>query len=257
MNPEYIECIDFLGIRVSVLTTDETIQKILKFALAGRRKIITYLNAHCVNVAFADQDYKKILNSADIVHADGMSIVWTSRLLGKPLPGKIYAPDFFNRLIEESIRHNISFYFLGGRAGIVRKAVENLRKTFPSAEIKGSHNGYLDYEEERKVINEINKLKPNILIIGMGVPKQEKWVYAHLNELNVNLCWMVGALDNLSGALKRPPKWMSDICLAWLFRLLQEPKRLWKRYLIGNPVFIYNVLKFMFIKMFQIKCIPS
>jgi len=245
MNLQNTGCIDFLGIKVSVLTIDDIAKEILRFALTGRHKIITYLNAHCVNISFNDEDYKRILNLADIVYADGKSIVWASFLLKKVLPERFTSIEYFDRLIGEFIKYNISFYFLGCKADIVIKVVENLKKTFHDVKIKGFHNGYFDHEEERKVINEINKLRPHILMVGMGVPKQEKWVYKHLSELDVNLCWIVGGtLDNLSGVLKRPPKWMSNTGFAWLYRLFQEPKRLRRRYLIGNLIFIYNVLKF-------------
>jgi N-acetylglucosaminyldiphosphoundecaprenol N-acetyl-beta-D-mannosaminyltransferase len=108
--------------------------------------------------------------------------------------------------------------------------------------IVGSRDGFFD-EAEEDAVREINKLKPNILMVGMGTPKQEKWIYNHLNELDVNLCWGVGAaFEWLSGYRKRAPRWMVECGFEWLYRLYQQPKRLWKRYLVGNLVFIYHVL---------------
>lgn len=237
--------IDFLGIRVNVLTRDELVEKILEFALLGKRKIITYLNAHCVNVAFSYGEYKEILNLSDIVHADGIGVVWASRFLGKPLPERVNISDFSNKLFKKVIEKNISLYFLGGKATVVQKAVKNLKERWPAIKISGQHHGYFTDEEEKEIIKEINIVRPNILIVGMGIPKQEKWIFKHLDELEANLCWAAGSgmFDNVSGALKESPRWMAHIGLEWLHRFFQDPMRLWKRYLIGNPIFIYHVFE--------------
>lgn len=235
--------INFLGIKVSVLTADELVEKILEFALFGKHKMITYLDANCVNVSFNDTGYRKILNQADIVHADGMGVVWASRFLGKALPERVNPMDSFDELIDMSTKRGISFYLLGGKLDVVQNAVDKLKNKFPNLKIVGFHHGYFD-KEENEVIEEINRLKPNILMVGMGVPKQERWIYKHLDRLEVNLCLAVGGMfDILSGSLKKAPRWMIDGGLEWLYRLYQEPKRLWRRYLIGNFIFAYHILK--------------
>ena len=133
---------------------------------------------------------------------------------------------------------------MGGKPDVVQKAAVELEKRFPGLEISGFHHGFFNEREESGIIKEINFLKPNILMVGLGVPKQEKWVRRHLNELDVNLCWGVGAaFDWLSGQRKRAPRWMVSCGFEWAHRLYQEPKRLMRRYLIGNPVFIYHILK--------------
>ena len=235
--------IDFLGIKVSVLTTDEIIEKILEFTLSGNHKMITYLNAHCVNVSFADPEYKNILNAANIVYADGISIVWGSKLLGKPLPERLTDLDFFDILAKDAAKKDISFYFLGGRPKVAELAADKLRERFPNLNIVGIHHGYFTESEEENFIKEINLLEPKILLVGMGVPKQEKWIHNHLDELRVNLCWAIGTFDGLAGLFQRAPSWMLEAGLEWLYRLYQEPKRLWRRYLIGNFIFIYRVFE--------------
>ena len=130
---------------------------------------------------------------------------------------------------------------MGGKSHIVKKTEEALKGE--GLKIIGSKNGFFDKTEEKEIIREINILKPDILMVGMGVPKQEKWIDRHLQELDVNLCWALGAaFDWLSGQRKRAPRWMIKCGFEWIHRLYQQPKRLWKRYLIGNLVFIYYVL---------------
>jgi len=237
--------LDFLGIKINILTKNGLVEKILEFALSGKRKTITYLNAHCVNVAFNDREYKKLLNLSDIIHADGMSIIWASLFLGRPLPERVNISDFSDKLFKKMIEKRINLYFLGSKEEVVRRAVENLRKKYRLISVVGFHHGYFTDLEEKEIIKEINGLRPNILIIGMSVPKQEKWIFKHLNELEVNLYWSAGSgmFDNLSGSVKDAPRWMAHIGLEWLHKLCQEPGRLWKRYLIGNFLFVHRVLE--------------
>lgn len=236
--------VDLSGVKVDPLTKNELVNKILEFSEIGKHKMITYLNAHCLNIALKDEEYKKIVNLTDVVHADGISVVLALKFLGKFLPERVNIFDFFDSLFTEIANRRLGLYFLGGKETAVRKAVDNLKKKFPSIKVLGFHNGYFEDSEEEEIIDEINILKPNILIIGMGIPKQEKWTYYHLNKMEVNLCWIAGnaMFDNLSGALKIPPKWVSRVGFQWLYRLFQEPKRLWRRYLIGNLIFVCHVL---------------
>jgi len=236
--------IDFLGIKIDALTKDRFVEKILEFALFGKCKMITYLDANCVNVYFKDTEYRKILGQADIIHADGMGVVWASRFLGSPLPQRINPMDFFDEWVDITTKKGITFYLLGGKPDAIQNAVDRLKNRFLNLEIVGFHHGYFDKEEDKIIIEDINKLRPNILLVGMSVPRQEKWIHKHLDKLEVNLCFAVGGMfDILSGSFKKAPGWMREMGLEWLYRLYQEPKRLWRRYLIGNFIFIYRVLR--------------
>ena len=224
---------------------DEIVGKVLEFAAKGSPRFITYLNAHCLNVSFNDREYKKILKSADLVYAGGQGIVWASRFLGRPLPERVNILDFFDKLAGQLIDRKISIYLLGGEKNIVKNTEVVLRKK--GLDVLGARDGFFTKDEEAGVIKEINALSPDILMVGMGVPRQEKWIYSHLNELDIGLCWAVGAaFEWISGYRKRAPQWMIKLGLEWLHRLYQQPGKLCSRYVLGNFVFIYHVLSLKF-----------
>lgn len=234
--------VPFLDIGLNPLAKNDIVNILLEFAKGGRARTAFYLNANCVNISFADFEYKKILQKADLVYAGGQGVVWASRFLGAPLPERVNILDFFDSLAKELEKRQITIYLLGNKLDTVKRAEDALKSK--GLRIIGSRHGFFNKNEEAGIIKEINALQPNILIIGMGVPKQEKWIQAHIHELNINLCWAVGAaFDWLSGQRKRAPAWMTRCGLEWLHRLYQQPKELWKRYLIGNIIFLYHVLK--------------
>lgn len=233
--------IDFLGISVGSVTRRNIVDMLLYFAESNEKKLVFYLNAHCVNVAFSDKAYCFILNKADLVYAGGMGVVWASRFLGRGLFERVNILDFFDSFLREARLRKVTFYLLGNSKEIVAKTAEVF--TGNGLNIVGYRDGFFTSEEEKDIIREINTLKPNILIVGTGVPKQEKWIYEHYQELRVNLFWGVGAAFYwLSGQRKRAPQWMILCGIEWLHRLCQQPERLWKRYLIGNLFFVFRVL---------------
>ena len=240
---KFFNTTDFLGMKIGLLHRAEIINKILEFALTGRNKFITYLNAHCVNCSFSNRDYREILQKADLVYAGGQGVVWASRFIGTSLPERVNILDFFDRLLEGLREKRVTVYLLGGKPEVVRKAGEFLKRK--GLNIIGSMHGFFDEREEINVIREINELRPDILMVGMGVPKQEKWIFSHLNELQVNLCWAVGGVFRIfSGELKRAPCWISNYGLEWLYLGLQDSKRLLGRYLFGNLIFVFNILRY-------------
>lgn len=234
--------INLLGARMDALNDEEFIERIVAFASSGRRKTILYMNANNFNISFRDKEYRKIISLADLVYADGQIIVWISRLLGVPLPGRLNAADFFDKFCSRAQENKLRLFFLGGEDGAVKEAVANLKTRFQDLDISGFADGYFHHKTEEGVIEEINRVSPHVLIVGLGVPKQEKWIYEHIDNLDVNALWAVGGLFNLlSGRHKRAPLWMRKLGFEWVFRLCQEPSRLWKRYVIGNPVFLFRV----------------
>jgi len=238
--------VSILDIKINPLNRNDIVNTLLEFTKGGQPKTAFYLNAHCVNIAYSDEEYRSILNKSDMVYAGGQGVVWASRFLGEPLPERVNILDFFDLLFKGLKKQQTTIYLLGGRKEVIKKAEETLKNK--GLKIVGSRSGFFDTTEE-DIIREINFLKPDILLVGMGVPRQEKWISAHLNGLNVHLCWAVGGVFNLfAGNLKKAPRWISDCGLEWLYLGIQDPKRLFRRYLFGNIIFVYRVVKEKFNK---------
>lgn len=236
--------IDIFGVKVDNLTIEELKEDIIDFATSEVPKTIMYANANSINIAQKNREYKNIINTADIVYPDGQGVVWASRVFGNYLKERMTAADFFYQLCRKIAKKEIKLYLLGSQPGITEEVKKRLAQTFPLLNIVGTYHGYFDKEEEEGIIDTINNCRPNILLVGMGTPKQEEWIYYNRYRLNVSLCWAVGGLfDFISGKIKRAPLWMVHCHLEWLYRLCQEPKRLWRRYLIGNLIFVFLILK--------------
>jgi len=152
--------------------------------------------------------------------------------------------DYINDLAAAAVEYNLSLFLLGGTPYVVELAAKQLKELHPGIRLSGYHHGYYSEQENNSVIDKINANPPDILLLGMGVPKQEEWTKENFEKLNAKIVWMGGGfLDILSGRIKRCPQWLSKIGFEWMFRFLQEPRRLWKRYFIGNPLFVLRILK--------------
>lgn len=237
-----IELVKLFGIPIARLKLNDITNIILELIEKPGQQTIFYVNAHCLNIATRDPIYRKILQQASIVYAGGMGPILASKILGHPLLERTPTPDFIDHIFAAAIRKGWSFYLLGGEEEVVRKAAENLQKKFPKLQIVGYHHGF--FKKSDAIIKKINLLKPDIILVGMGTPLQEKWIKHYKNRINAHVFWAVGALfDVLSGKRKRAPKWFQKLGLEWTFRFLQEPRRLWKRYLFGNAHFLLTVFR--------------
>ena len=189
-----------------------------------------------------------MLNAAEVVFCDGDGVRLGARWLGHRLPTRITYADWLWELARFAEPRGYSFFFLGARPDVADRAAARLQAQFPSLRIVGTHHGFfdksIDGEENRAVLRQINEAQPNILVLGFGMPLQERWLLENWDRVEANIVLTGGAVfDYVSGELARAPRWMTDHGLEWLGRLLIEPKRLWKRYLVGNPVFLYRVLQ--------------
>ncbi|MCD6386208.1 WecB/TagA/CpsF family glycosyltransferase [Candidatus Sumerlaeota bacterium] len=237
--------INFLGIDVVNLTTAEFVDWVIERTKQRLQTFITYINAHCVNVAFRDAEYKKILRRADAVYADGQAIVQASKFLGYPLPERINAGDFFLEFCQRCAEEKLKMFLLGSDKKVAETIGKRLQSKVPELCIAGTHSGFFTPAQEPELISRINSASPDILLVGMGVPRQEKWVYKNRAQLSVPVIWCVGALfEYYAGVRARAPRWMRRCGLEWAFRLVLEPRRLWRRYLIGNPEFIARLLRY-------------
>jgi len=231
-----------LDVEIDNLTVTELLERIGQFIQEGRPHQVAYVNADSLNQSRRDRSYRAVLQKADLVYADGMGVVFASHAFAEPLKERLNAGDFLPDLCRFAREKGYSLYFLGGEEGVARQAAENLQGNYPGLRIVGWHHGFFTEAETPGLVAEIRDRKPDILLVGMGVPRQEKWIRRHLDELGVPVAWGVGALlDYSAGKFPRAPVWMRRTGLEWLFRFLLEPGRLWRRYLIGNFIFTFRL----------------
>ncbi len=239
--------VSVLGVLVNPINAGEIIRDVISRAKEQKKTLVSYVNAHNLIVANRDEHYRTLINQYDMVYPDGFGTVMAARVLGHEFPPRSTSADFFMDLFGSFAEEGVSVYLLGAKPGVMERSSERIRERYPDVNIAGLHHGYFGAEEEGAVIDEINRLRPHVLFVSTGVPHQEKWIDRNLSKLHVPVIWASGGVfDFVSGATKRAPQWMNDYGLEWLYRLIVEPKRLWRRYLIGNPVFLFLVAKYYF-----------
>lgn len=208
-----------------------------------RRTAITvmYVNVHCMNVAREDSEYARILDAADLVYCDGTGVRLGARISGQHLPARLTGADWIDDLCRLAVQRQLTLYLLGGESGSAEEAAAVLTKRYAGLRIAGTAAGF---ELNQATVLMINQTAPDILLVGMGTPTQEKWIAHYRQSLQVPVVWAVGALfDFVSGRLPRGPRILTEHGLEWLCRLAAEPRKLWRRYLIGNPAFFWRVIR--------------
>jgi exopolysaccharide biosynthesis WecB/TagA/CpsF family protein len=200
-----------------------------------------FVNAHAVNTAMEQPDYKATIATADRIYADGSGMAVAARMCGAPLIDNVNGTDLFPLLCREAIAAKTSIFLLGGKPGIAAAAAHTIAEFGMGSAIAGTHHGYFAHgsAEEDRVIGEINKSGAGIILIGMGVPLQDQWAERNAGRLDAPVIAGVGGLfDFFSGAVSRSPKFMRTAGCEWIWRLAMEPRRMGKRYLVGNVVFL-------------------
>ena len=235
------------NINVNVLTTVESINHIRENLIQKKPTNIFFLNDHGYNIAQKDAQYRTILNDADFLLNDGIGIEIGAKLFGfefkENLNGTDFIPAFFHRLNEE-MEQKYRIFLLGAKPGIAEKARVKLQEQFSNLQFVGAQDGYFKEEDTDQVIEEINQLQTDILLVGFGMPLQEMWINENRDKLNCSLVFAVGAfLDFSSGVVQRAPKLFIQLRLEWLYRMLKEPRRLWKRNVVGHLAFFYSMFK--------------
>lgn len=231
-----------LDVKCDNIGKEEAIGVILLKLKQAESLSVFFVNADCLYKSFYDAEYRNILNSADLVLPDGIGLKIAAKIFGETIPENLVGTDFAPALMERLAGHGYKVFFLGGAEGVARKAAENISGRIPEIKIAGAHSGY--FMDNGDVINKINMSGADLLFVGMGVPLQEKWISGNRDRLRPKICLGVGAFfDVLSGRIPRAPLWMRRICLEWLWRLLMEPGRLWRRYLVDGVQFFLLVLK--------------
>lgn len=210
------------------------------------KKSISFINADCLNKTFSNNEYKQTLAKADLVLPDGSGINIACNILKQKLKENVNGTDMLPHICSLSQENSFKIFLLGAKDGVALKAKEKLLEKYPNLQIVGTAHGYINHElEQTDLINKINSSKANILLVAMGAPMQEIFIEKYKNQLNSNVIIGVGGLfDFYSSNIKRAPMYLRETGFEWVYRMIQEPKRMWKRYILGNPLFIYRVLRY-------------
>jgi len=235
--------VELFGIQLHNVTQSEALQAIQAFLAGGGKHVVTTPNVDHIVRLHRDAEFAAAYQRASLVVADGMPIVWASRLLGRPLKERVAGSDLFPRLCEQAARSGRTVFLLGGLPGAAAQAAKRLSARFPSLRVVGAYGPPVGFEanpaENWRAIHLVNGARPDLLFVGLGSPKQEKWIAQHLPALEVKVALCVGAsIDFEAGLAKRAPRWMQVSGLEWLWRLLREPARLWRRYLVHDMAFL-------------------
>ncbi|MEQ8169477.1 MAG: WecB/TagA/CpsF family glycosyltransferase [Candidatus Eremiobacterota bacterium] len=236
-----MEKIDILGVSLNPVNMSESLDIIETFIKEKTPHLVVTLGTEMTMMAQKDKELKDVINNTHLVVPDTAGIVWSASVLHGKKIKKVAGIDLLQKLAERGSQKGYTFYFLGSQEGVAEKAAQNLRELYHSLNITGTHHGYFR-GKDKEVIEEIKKAKPDILIIAMGVPSQEKWAYKNLEILDVPVSIGVGgSFDVLSGKLDRAPAWMIKLNIEWLYRLYREPSRFMRMMVL--PHFVILVLK--------------
>lgn len=232
-----------LGVPVARLTAAAARQEVVRLYERDRPALVAYANAHTLNLASRDSGYRDVLRTADIVLNDGAGLAMAGRIFGRPFPENLNGSDFNPAILEEAAAHGWPVFFLGAKPGVAEEAARRLCMRIPGLVVAGTHDGYFAPSESAEVARSIAETGAGVLMVAMGNPLQETWLNRHLEATGARLGVGVGAfLDFAAGAVPRAPAWMNKLGIEWVYRLAQEPRRMWRRYVLGNPLFLARVL---------------
>lgn len=235
--------IDFLGTPIDALTMDESIARALELIEDGQVHQHVVVNAAKIVAAVESDSVRETISNCAIINADGQSVVWASRLLGQPLPERVAGIDFMDRLLSVAAKKSLSVYLLGASSDVVTEVERQVRAR--GVTVAGFHDGFWRSQiSDEQMAEKIREAAPDLVFVALPSPFKENFLRDYLEVMNARLCVGVGgSFDVLAGVTTRAPIFMQKLGLEWLFRLAQEPKRMFKRYLIGNSMFVFYVLR--------------
>ncbi len=241
--------IRLLDIGISCMTEGQLMEEVLAGTEEPGQASLIFLNTDVMMKADSDAYLKQVIRKAKWVVADGMPLIWISKLYGTPLPEKISGSDFVPKLCEECVRRGKSLYFAGGAPGVAKRAAARLRKRYPGIRIKGCYSPPYGFEKRPEEVEKMNRAireaRPDILIVCLGCPKQETYIFENQDRYQVPVSICAGAtIDFLAGRVKRCPPWMSRCGLEWFYRFLQEPGRLFRRYFIDDIQILRLIIRY-------------
>ena len=241
--------VKLFNIEIDALSMRQTLD-IVEDAVANDKHIHhTVVNAGKIVLMQEDKELEKSVNEADLINADGQAVVWASKMLGSPLPERVSGIDLMEKLVKRSFEKGYRCYFLGAEEDVLSNLITLYKKKYSNNVIAGYRNGYFKKSDEKRIAKVISQSNANILFVAITSPKKEIFLNTYKKELkNINFIMGVGgSFDVIAGKVNRAPKWMQDFGFEWLYRVIQEPRRMFMRYLVGNTKFIYLVLKEFFL----------
>src|SRR3990172_9746572 len=240
--------ISILGVAIDALTLGEAIDAFRLFIARKEPSVVLAVNVDVCMKIRQDIELREIFRKADLVLVDGTPMMWAARFLGRPLPERVSGSDFVPVFCDVAAKEGYRIFLLGAGPSVAERAKDWLERRNTGLKIVGTYAPPVGFEfderENTRIIDLIRRARPDVLFAAFGAPKQEKWLARHYRSLDVPVAMGVGsAFDYLAGRLKRAPRWMQTAGLEWTFRLGQEPRRLWRRYLLDDPPFVFLVLK--------------
>ena len=233
---------NLFGVRIINTTMPRLLDECEDILSTRIQTTIGFVNADCMNKCFSDETYHQTLREMSQIYPDGIGVRLASQMFGNGVKDNINGTDLFPLLCERLANTSHSIFLLGAREGVAESTAANMQERYPGLRIAGYQDGYFAPAEEDKVIDRINASGADVLLVAMGAPQQEKWIARNRERLNVSMLMGVGGLfDFYSGRISRAPVWIREVGLEWVWRLLQEPGRMWRRYVVGNPLFLYRV----------------
>ena len=231
--------IKFLNTYIDNVTMDEAVDRIDKLVQARKPSYVVTPNVDHIVKIENDKEFAQIYEEADLIVADGMPLLWMAKRMGTPLKEKVSGSDLFPRVCEMAAKKGYKMYFLGAAEGVAAKAAENLKAKYPGLQVVGTYSPSYGFEQKEDEMKEIERMlkeaAPDILIVCLGCPKQEKFAYKYGRNYGIPVSLGLGAsIDFEAGKEKRCPAWMARCGLEWIYRLMKEPKRMYKRYLVDD-----------------------
>lgn len=228
-----------LNTYINAISMDETVaevEDIIKKRIPTQHVVI---NASKVNLMQEDKELRKIVNSCPLINADGASIVWAAKKLGVPLKERVTGIDLFIKLVELAYEKEYKIYLFGAQEEVIVKVKKIFEEKYPNLQIVGYRNGYFTETDEPEIVKNMAESRADMMFVAFSSPKKEYWVNKYLQQLNIPFVMGVGgSFDVVAGVTDRAPIWMQNHGLEWFYRFIQEPRRMWKRYIIGNTKFV-------------------
>lgn len=240
-----MEEVRVLGLKMHKINVSQLLDRIVTAVKTDQKLRIFHLNVHSFNIAFKDSCFKQVINEADLVFCDGFGVKIGAKILGWSIGQRMTPPDWIDDLCKTLVDQNYSMYLLGDEVGVAEKCAAMLIEKHPGLKVKGTYHGFFNKEGEQndQVIKIINQSQPDVLLVGFGMPLQEKWISENYSQIDANIFLSVGAMFRwVAKVEKRAPSVLASNGFEGVWRLFVQPKKVWKRYLIEVPYFFYKII---------------